>query len=81
MELPVLKAHRALQAHKVILALQARQVPREQRVPQALTARRALQGLKVKPEAVIVEDDGFMKVNYAALGIPFMRAPKGEYHV
>lgn len=36
---------------------------------------------EVRPDAVITDPDGFMRVNYGALGIPFIRVPKGEAHV
>lgn len=36
--------------------------------------------LEYMPAAVITDEDGFMRVNYAMLGIPFIRTPKGEYH-
>lgn len=36
--------------------------------------------LAYRPEAVITDEDGFMRVNYGLLGIPFIRTPKGEYH-
>jgi hypothetical protein len=36
--------------------------------------------LEYMPEAVVTDDDGYMRVNYSLLGIPFIRTPKGEYH-
>lgn len=36
---------------------------------------------EVRPDAVITDSDGFMAVNYATLGVPFYRVPKGEIHV
>lgn len=33
------------------------------------------------PDAVITDADGYMRVNYATIGVPFIRVPKGEVHV
>jgi len=37
--------------------------------------------LKVMPDAVVVDKEGYMMVNYTKLGIPFVKVSEGEQHV